>query len=143
MKNVLYFVITLFFSMILFSCEKNIPEKSEEENEKDVPKEDEGENEKEEDFYYVKYQISGKIYFYIDEVTYNTENGSESEEFSAARSFEFVCGPVDKGFVAKVSLTEHRGEPANNATKILVSKNNGPFAVKVSGQYSATYTIDY
>ncbi len=95
------------------------------------------------DFYYVKYQISGKVYFYIDGVAYNTETGSNSESFSAARSFEQICGPVTEGFVAKIKLTQHRGEASSNATTISISKNNGPFAIKASGQYSATYVIDF
>ncbi|WP_418917117.1 hypothetical protein, partial [Alistipes communis] len=76
-------------------------------------------------------------------VSYNTENGSRSESFSAARSFEVICGPVNKNFVARITLTQYRGAPASNATKISVSKNNGPFAIKASGQSSASYTINF
>ena len=94
-------------------------------------------------YFYVKYQISGSTYFYIDGVSYNTENGSRSESFSAARSFEVICGPVNKNFVARITLTQYRGAPASNATKISVSKNNGPFAIKASGQSSASYTINF
>ena len=79
----------------------------------------------------------------IDGVSYNTENGSRSESFSAARSFEVICGPVNKNFVARITLTQYRGAPASNATKISVSKNNGPFAIKASGQSSASYTINF
>ena len=94
-------------------------------------------------YFYVKYKISGSTYFYIDGVSYNTENGSRSENFSAARSFEVICGPVNKNFVARITLTQYRGAPASNATKISVSKNNGPFAIKASGQSSASYTINF
>lgn len=117
-------------TITLFSCEK----------EKDsTPTTNDDNN----DFYYVKYQISGKVYFYIDGVSYNTEKGTHSESFSAARSFETICGPVSKNFVARITLTEYRGAPTTNAAKISISKNNGPFAIKALGQYSATYTIDF
>lgn len=97
----------------------------------------------EEDFYYVKYYISAKTYFYIDEVTYNTEKGTQSESFAAVRYLERTCGPVSKNFAARVTLTKYRGAPATNAVQISVSKNNGPFALKASGQYNASYTIDF
>lgn len=95
------------------------------------------------DFYYVKYQISGKVYFYIDEVKYNTEKGGKVEKFSAAKSFERTCGPVKKNFNAQIELTERRGTPSSNAITISISKNNGPFTVKASGEYSASYIIDF
>ncbi len=135
MKKLLFAIIAAILTMVLFSCEK----------EKDtvINGNNNNNNTDNSDFYYEKYQISGKVYFLIDEVSYNTENGVQSKSFSGARSFEQVCGPVSKGFVARITLTEHRGAPESNATTISVSKNNGPFAMKASGQYSATYTIDF
>lgn len=130
MKRLLFFVMSAILTLTLFSCEK----------EKDsIP----ATNDNNRDFYYVKYQISGKVYFYIDGVSYNTEKGACSETFSAAGSFESICGPVSKDFVAQITLTKYRGAPADNATKISISKNNGPFAMKASGQYSASYMIDF
>ena len=104
MKRLLFVVMATILSMTLFSCEK----------EKDSTTTPIEENR---DYYQVKYQISGKVYFYIDGVSYNTEKGTRTESFAAAGSFETICGPV--------------------------SKNNGPFAVKASGQYSASYVIDF
>ena len=123
MKGYLFLIIAIL-SMTFFSCEKE----TETETEKTATN-----NDNNNDYFYVKYQISGSTYFYIDGVSYNTENGSRSESFSAARSFE----------VARITLTQYRGAPASNATKISVSKNNGPFAIKASGQSSASYTINF
>ena len=141
MKGYLFLIIAIL-SMTFFSCEKE----TETETEKTATN-----NDNNNDYFYVKYQISnikyqisGSTYFfYIDGVSYNTENGSRSESFSAARSFEVICGPVNKNFVARITLTQYRGAPASNATKISVSKNNGPFAIKASGQSSASYTINF
>lgn len=134
MKNFIFIIMTILATM-LFSCEKEV------EKDSDFPPSIDNDDNK--DFYYVKYEISGKSYFYIDGVSYNTEKGSLSESFSAARSFERTCGPVDKGFVARITLTGYRGAPASNAITISVSKNNGPFATKTLGQYNATYTINF
>ena len=128
MKKLLFILCTITLIFTLFSCEKKSDTDTDEDNE---------------DFYYVKYQISGKVYFYIDRVVYNTETGTNSEDFSAARSFEQICGPVSRGFVAKIELTKHRGEASSNATTISISKNNGPFAIKASGRYSAAYVINF
>ena len=92
----------------------------------------------------LKYEISGSSYFYIDEVKYNTDKGTKSDTYAAARSFSTICGPVKKGFHAEIEITRHRGYPkSNEATKISVSKNNGPFTVKKSGTLSASYSIDF
>ena len=123
MKGYLFLIIAIL-SMTFFSCEKE----TETETEKTATN-----NDNNNDYFYVKYQISGSTYFYIDGVSYNTENGS----------FEVICGPVNKNFVARITLTQYRGAPASNATKISVSKNNGPFAIKASGQSSASYTINF
>lgn len=130
MKRLLFVVMATILSMTLLSCEK-------EKDSTTTPIEGN------KDYYYVKYQISGKVYFYIDGVSYNTEKGTRTESFAAARSFETICGPVSKNFAARIMLTKYRGAPTNDATKISVSKNNGPFAVKASGQYSASYVIDF
>lgn len=83
------------------------------------------------------------MYFYIDGVSYNTEDGSRSVNLAAAGTFEEVVGPVNRGFVARISITSHRVAPASDATKIYISKNNGPFTLKSSGMYGASYTIDF
>lgn len=89
MKGYLFLIIAIL-SMTFFSCEKE----TETETEKTATN-----NDNNNDYFYVKYQISGSTYFYIDGVSYNTENGSRSESFSAARSFEVICGPVNKNFL--------------------------------------------
>lgn len=127
MKKWIFIIISIVFSIALCSCEKD--------GEKDGDKND--------DFYYIEYKITSNIYFYIDGVTYNTENGSHYERCAAKSTFDQICGPVNKGFLASINLTKFRGAPAANAVNIYVSKNNGPFAIKASGQYSATYTIDF
>ncbi|MFG6341508.1 MAG: hypothetical protein K1V70_05055 [Alistipes sp.] len=133
MKRFVLVIIASILAITLFSCEKETDSTANNDNTNDNNK----------DFYYVKYEISGKVYFYIDGVSYSTENGTRSESFSAARSFERISGPVSKNFVARITLTDYRGAPESNATKISVSKNNGPFAIKAFGQYSATYTINF
>ncbi len=135
MKSFLVIVIASILAIPLFSCEKETGSTANNDNTNT--------NDNNKDFYYVKYEISGKVYFYIDGVSYNTEIGPCSESFSAARSFEQICGPVSKNFFAQITLTDYRGAPKTNAIKISVSKNNGPFAIKASGQYSAGYTINY
>ena len=49
-----------------------------------------------------------------------------------------TIGPVKKGFKASV-----RNEKGTGNAQIEVSKNNGPFALKASGQNSASYTINF
>ncbi len=133
MKKIYLRIITIAFLSILFSCNKE----EKEEKEELIP------STTNEDVYYVKYEISGRLYFYIDGVSYKTENGFQSQSFSAARSFEETCGPVKKGFSAQIQITQRRGEPSSGATKIYVSKNNGPFAIKATGKESASYTINF
>lgn len=83
------------------------------------------------------------MYFYIDGVSYNAEDGVRSVNLAAAGAFEEVVGPVNRGFVARINITSHRGAPASDATKIYISKNYGPFVLKSSGMYGTSYTIDF
>ena len=130
-----YALVLLVSTIMLYSCQKNLVT--------DVDTTNETQNNETQDFYYVKYQITGSTYFYIDGVSYNTEKGTYTESLPAVGSYEQICGPVNKYFTAKISLTGYRGSPHTNAVKIYISKNNSPFAIKSLGQYSAEYTIDY
>ena len=98
MKRFVLVIIASILAITLFSCEKETDSTANNDNTNDNNK----------DFYYVKYEISGKVYFYIDGVSYSTENGTRSESFSAARSFERISGPVSKNFVARITLTDYR-----------------------------------
>ena len=133
MKTLIFTTIYAILSLTFLSCDEQDSPIPDDNNEESIDN----------DFYYVKYQISGGLYFNIDQVMYNTEKGEKYEDFSAAKSFETTCGPVTKNFNAKIEITDRRGTPPLNAIKISISKNNGPFAVKASGQYSASYTIDF
>ena len=127
------YVISILMSLpfLLSSCEKSSCE---------CPS-DGGSEER--NFYYVQYVISGSYRLIIDEVKYKSEHGYVTEGLSGARSFECVCGPVNRGFKAEMMITDYRGGASDNAVKIYVSKNNGPFAIKASGQYSVEYTIAF
>ena len=50
-----------------------------------------------------------------------------------------IVGPVKKGFNSHISYS--RGSA--NTVKIEVSKNNGPFVLKASGDKSASYIINF
>ncbi len=54
------------------------------------------------------------------------------------RSWTITIGPVKKGFRAHVE-----NERRTATDKIEVSKDGSPFAIKASGQNSASYTINY
>ena len=123
-------LLTVVLAMALFSCEK--PRESEEkiDNEEVI-----------ENFYYVKYEITGGSHFFIDEVQYQTESGLVVEK-SLGHGMERVCGPVKKNFNAEIKLNKYRGTPDKIA--ISVSRNNEPFAIKAMGQYPAvSYRINY
>lgn len=92
------------------------------------------------DEYYVKYTIkSGGPYLYFSDIYYADTYGVGSAEKShSIKSWTITIGPVKKGFKAFV-----KNEKGTGNNQIEVSKNNGPFAIKNSGQNSASYTINY
>ena len=115
MKKNIFGIIAIAFLSILFSCDK---------------KEEELTSPTNEDVYYVKYEISGRVYFYIDGVSYKTENGFQSQSFSAAKSFEETCGPVKKGFSAQIKITQKRGEPSSEQQKYMLVKTMAHLQLK-------------
>lgn len=92
------------------------------------------------DEYYVKYTIKSLgTYYYFSDIYYADVNGTGSaEKGHSVKSWTVTIGPVKKGFKASV-----RNEKGTGNAQIEVSKNNGPFALKASGQNSASYTINF
>ncbi|MBO5674015.1 MAG: hypothetical protein J6S09_06985 [Paludibacteraceae bacterium] len=94
------------------------------------------------DEYYVKYTISSSFY-YFGSITYADVNGTKHDRTGdynrTSLKWEVIVGPVKKGFNSHVSYS--RGSA--NIVKIEVSKNNGPFVLKASGDDSANYIIDF
>ena len=90
--------------------------------------------------YYVRYSITAEgAYTYFSDVYYADVYGTGSAHKSySVRSWTVTIGPVKKGFKASV-----RNEKGTGNNQIEVSKNNGPFALKASGQNKASYTINF
>ena len=107
------------------------------------------------DEYYVKYEVNSSANYYGDKlnVTINTEdNVSTTFVIDQRKLWETVIGPVQKGFNAtlKVSAKSETYDKLKLYTKIYVSKNDSPFAVKESDgsdiprdNVQISYTIDY
>ena len=97
-------------------------------------------NNKTTDEYYVRYTIkSPGVYYYFSDIYYADVYGTGSAEKShSIKSWTVTIGPVKKGFKASV-----RNEKGTGNNQIEVSKNNGPFALKASGQNKASYTINF
>lgn len=97
-------------------------------------------NNKTPDEYYVRYTIkSPGTYYYFSDIYYADVSGTGSAEKShSIKSWTVTIGPVKKGFKASV-----RNEKGTGNNQIEVSKNNGPFALKASGQNKASYTINF
>lgn len=107
------------------------------------------------DEYYVKYEVNSSTIYSGGKlnVNINNEKGENTPIIIDTRSiWEITIGPVKKGFDAKVSVSE----AGNNYgklklyTKISVSKNGSPFAVKQNDgsdeprtAVQIFYTIDY
>ena len=90
--------------------------------------------------YYVKYTItSGGTYYYFSDIYYKDVHGTGSaEKGHSIKNWTVTIGPVKRGFTASV-----RNEKGTGKNQIDISKNNGPFALKATGQNSASYTINY
>lgn len=101
-----------------------------------------GNSTQQQDEYYVKYTISSSFY-YFGSITYADVNGTKNDRTGdynrTSLKWEVIVGPVKKGFNSHVSYS--RGSA--NIVKIEVSKNNGPFVLKASGDDSANYIIDF
>lgn len=88
--------------------------------------------------YYVKYSVSSTYPYIFSNVKYADVNGTGSMMNYQTRSWTITIGPVKKGFRAYVE-----NERGTATDKIEVSKDGSPFAIKASGQNSASYTINY
>ena len=106
------------------------------------------------DVYYVKYKVyENAENLEIEYVSVNTENGIQT--LYGDSDFEVIVGPVEKGFEASM-VAEGSGLMEEYVfIEILVSVNDGPFALKLQergilgfgsseplqGSMSATYTV--
>lgn len=88
--------------------------------------------------YYVRYTVSSTYPYIFSNVTYADVHGTGSFMNYQTRNWTVTIGPVKKGFKAHV-----KNENGTATDKIEVSKNGSPFAMKASGNNSASYTINY
>jgi hypothetical protein len=107
------------------------------------------------DEYYVKYEVNSETIYYGGklDVTINTEsNEAKTITIDQRKLWETTIGPVSKDFQAalKVVATEETHDKLKLSTKINVSKNDSPFALKKSDSsdkprdsVELNYTIDY
>ena len=106
------------------------------------------------DVYYVKYKVyENAENLEIEYVSVNTENGIQT--LYGDSDFEVIVGPVEKGFEASMVVEGSGLMEEYVFIEILVSVNDGPFALKLQergilgfgssepleGSMSATYTI--
>lgn len=121
MKKYLDVIICLLtIALVMVSCaERNTPDNTE---------------------YYVRYTIKSSVaYYYFSDIYFKDVDGTKNaEKGHNIKSWTVTIGPVKKGF--KASVRNEKGT-ANNM--IEVSKNGGPFALKASGENSASYTINF
>ncbi len=106
------------------------------------------------DVYYVKYKVyENAENLEIEYVSVNTENGIQ--RLYGDSDFEVIVGPVEKGFEASMVVEGSGLMEEYVFIEILVSVNDGPFALKLQergilgfgsseplqGSMSATYTV--
>ena len=121
MKRTL-FIYTIF--LLAISCHKN----------------DDTDNANEPTIYYVKYEASGNgSYSYVDKTIVATGDGDRTFT-GTARSWSETFGPVSKGFRAEITASGRGGIPR---VAIYVCRGKEPFALKQTGNGSASYTIDF
>jgi hypothetical protein len=113
-----------------------------------------GNGENNSDEYYVKYEVdSSTIYLGVKlNVIIANENDNVAVIINARTSWETIIGPVKKGFnaILKVNCETETYNPLALYTKISVSKNGSPFALKkIDGSdtprnsVQTNYIIDY
>ncbi len=93
----------------------------------------------EQSYYYVKYEASVSAPYRLERVYVTTDKGSASYN-GVWGSWSGTYGPVSKGFKAQITTSSYI---STTKTKISVSKNDGPFAIKATGSTGASYTIDF
>jgi|LauGreDrversion4_2_1035121.scaffolds.fasta_scaffold63314_2 hypothetical protein len=109
------------------------------------------------DEYYIKYQVESTTVYYGGKlnVVISNESGSLPLIIPQRENWETTIGPVKKGHVASLNVTKSGWDGQTSETqlrlylRILVSKNNSPFALKqINGSEtprataSATYTLE-
>ena len=123
MKNKITLLATIIVALFIVSCEND--------NSEDY-------NSSEKTEYYVRYSVSSTYPYVFSDVKYADVNGTGSFMNYQTRSWSVTIGPVKKGFNAFV-----KNENGTATDKIEVSKDGGPFAMKASGNNSASYRIDF
>lgn len=105
--------------------------------------------------YYVKYEVNSTTIYSGGtlNVSVNDVNDKKTNFVINTRTpWEIIVGPVQKGFISSVSVSEITGNYGRLTiqTKISVSKNNGPFAIKNNDdsttprtQVQTNYKIDF
>lgn len=90
--------------------------------------------------YYVKYSIDVTgPYQHFWKISYADVDGMKtSNDGNSVKHWTVTIGPVKKGFHASV-----RNAMGTGINKIEISKNNGPFALKASGEDRASYIIAF
>ena len=124
MKNKITLLATIIVALFMVSCEDhNIEDYN---------------NPSDNSEYYVRYTVSATYPYIFSNVKYADVNGTGSFMNYQTRNWAITIGPVKKGFNAFV-----KNENGTATDKIEVSKNGGPFALKASGNNSATYCINF
>lgn len=92
--------------------------------------------------YYVKYVIKGNgTYGRFSNWTATKPQGKFTNNGHQVRSWSQTYGPVDRGFNCEVKIGDYISGPPT--IEIYVSKNEEPFALKISKTGgTASYTID-
>ncbi len=124
MKNKITLLATIIVALFMVSCEKDNIENYN--------------NPSDNSEYYVRYSVSATYPYIFSDVKYADVNGTGSFMNYQTRHWTETIGPVKKGFHAYV-----KNEKGTATDKIEVSKNGGPFAMKASGNNSASYSIDF
>jgi hypothetical protein len=124
MKNKITLLSTIIVALFMVSCEKDNIENNN--------------NSSDNSEYYVRYSVSTSYPYIFSDVKYADVNGTGSFMNYQTRHWTETIGPVKKGFHAYV-----KNEKGTATDKIEVSKNGGPFAMKASGNNSASYSIDF
>ena len=127
MKKKITFFATILVVLIMASCDKD-----------DIGNIENDNNPSDNSEYYVRYTVSSRYPYIFSDVKYSDVNGTGSFMNYQTRHWTETIGPVKKGFNAYV-----KNEKGTATDKIEVSKNGGPFALKASGNNSASYSIDY
>jgi hypothetical protein len=86
--------------------------------------------------YYVKYEVNSTTIYTGGKLNLSVtdeKNGQRAITINTRSAYEVTIGPVKKGFNANLSVSKE-GSPDNQLklyTQISVSKDGGPFALKV------------